>query len=419
MTETLLRRTAETLYWAGRSLERTEGMARIVLIHGNTHVDLPVGEDVRWSPLLAVAGIENAFAECYPGLAQARSASGSLAPEDQVVEFLLTSPMCQESILATVWEVREAFRSARAVIPREAWELSNGLWSSLRERRHEVAQRDGRVRWLREAIASCERVNGTLWGSMRRDSAMAVTRIGQHLERAELTCRFLSVRAESALGDTSPDLYDHVRAMAILRSLGAYQQYRRAMPARPDRSLAEFVLQDEAFPRAVAACLAQVRQHLKELPRNEAALAACTDASVLAASRVDPGMSPPELRQFLDRLGRSIAAVHERITSELFADRTSELAHAERGRETRADRSSVTPRLFRRYRIVHQTAYTYDEPVEESQNEAHLRPRNTLRQRVREHSIDIQPNPVSRSELVDPLGNYVTSFVVGGSFKRC
>jgi len=43
VTQTLLRRTAQSLYWAGRNLERAEDMSRIVLVHGNTHVDLPVG----------------------------------------------------------------------------------------------------------------------------------------------------------------------------------------------------------------------------------------------------------------------------------------------------------------------------------------------------------------------------------------
>lgn len=419
MTQTLLRRTAESLYWAGRDLEQTEGLARIVLVHGNTHMDLPVGEDVGWAPLLAVAHLEREFAESYPGLAQGRSSVAWAIPETQVIEFLLTSPMNQASVLATVTKVREALRSARPVIPREAWELTNALWLSLRESRQDVADRTGRARWLREVIASCERINGTLWGSMRRDSALAVMRTGQHLERAELTCRFLSVRAESALADTSPDPYDHVRAMSLLRSLGAYQQYRRAMPARPNKSLVEFVVQDEAFPRAVAACLAQVRQQLKDLPRNEEALAACMDASVLAATRIVPGMTPAELRALLDELNESIRVIHERIDAELFADRPSELAHGELlAPKPTASRPREATKPLRRYRIVHQTTYTYDAPVEESHNEAHLRPRNTLRQRIREHSIDIHPEPVSRSELVDAWGNYVTSFVVRGNFEQ-
>ena len=62
----LLARMAEAVYWAGRYLERSECTARIVQVHTDTHVDMPVGEDVGWEPLLAIAGVDGQFAEHYP-----------------------------------------------------------------------------------------------------------------------------------------------------------------------------------------------------------------------------------------------------------------------------------------------------------------------------------------------------------------
>jgi hypothetical protein len=56
----LLSRVAEEVYWAGRYLERVEDMSRIVQVHGETHVDLPVGADVGWSPLLDICGADKA-----------------------------------------------------------------------------------------------------------------------------------------------------------------------------------------------------------------------------------------------------------------------------------------------------------------------------------------------------------------------
>jgi len=40
----LLARMVETVYWAGRHLERAEGTARIVQVHTDAHVDLQIGE---------------------------------------------------------------------------------------------------------------------------------------------------------------------------------------------------------------------------------------------------------------------------------------------------------------------------------------------------------------------------------------
>jgi len=422
-TQTLLRRTAESLYRAGRALERAENMAQIVMVHGDTHVDLPVGEDIGWRPLLAVAGVERDFIDAYPSFLQNRrhGAATIAAPEAEVVEFLLCAAANPDSVLANVASVREAMRSARPSVPRAAWELTNALWLNLLEHRQAVAWRDGRVRWLRRVTGDCERINGALWGTMRRDDAMAMIRLGQHLERADLTCRFLMVRAESAMADASGDgdPYEHIRAMSLLRSLGAYQQYRRAMPARPGRgSVVEFMLSDEAFPRTVNSCLTQVREHLKELPNCEDALGACADASVLVGGTVITGLSPAQLRTQLGEVTALIGAVHERISSALFVEPAVERTVAPSVRPLPDLSRDASPPVIRRFRVLHRTTYRYAEPAEESHNEAHLRPRPTLRQRVLSNDIWVDPAPVSHTDFVDGLGNHVSSFVVRGPFEE-
>ena len=72
----LLARMAEAVYWAGRHLERAEGTARIVQVHTDAHVDLPVGEDVGWEPLLAIAGVDSEFAERYQRRPRTSTTSG-------------------------------------------------------------------------------------------------------------------------------------------------------------------------------------------------------------------------------------------------------------------------------------------------------------------------------------------------------
>ena len=72
----LLARMAEAVYWAGRYLERAECTARIVQVHTDAHVDMPVGEDVGWEPLLAIAGVDGEFDEHYPAAAGPRRRAG-------------------------------------------------------------------------------------------------------------------------------------------------------------------------------------------------------------------------------------------------------------------------------------------------------------------------------------------------------
>ena len=47
----LLCRTADSLYWGGRYLERAEGLARLVAEHTALLVDLPTSVPLTWEPV--------------------------------------------------------------------------------------------------------------------------------------------------------------------------------------------------------------------------------------------------------------------------------------------------------------------------------------------------------------------------------
>ena len=267
----LLARMAASVYWAARYLERAEDTARIVQVHGETHIDLPVGEDVGWAPLVEIAGSKAAYRERTSQLVGSSPPSSELrrSVEARVVAYVLTDRDNPSSILASIEGARDNLRRARPVVPREVWELCNELWIASSPATNGVGARDKRVRWLQRVIDEVQRINGVMQGTMRRDEALAFFRMGQHLERAEITCRVLAVRADSAMPDPALKDYSEVHQMALLRSLASYQPFRRAMPARPDAaSTLRFLLQDEAFPRAVCACLTELRDLVKALPHN-------------------------------------------------------------------------------------------------------------------------------------------------------
>ncbi len=312
----LLARMAEAVYWAGRYLERAECTARIVQVHTDTHVDMPIGQDVGWEPLLAIAGVDSEFAERYSEALEA----GDVAPaEEDVIEFLLHGDSNPSSILGAIASARENLRTARPVVPREAWEACNNLWLACCDNLAETDSRQNRVLWLRRVIAGCQRINGILLGTMSRDEAMSFLLIGQNLERADLTTRVLEVRSEKLQPKRGDDPYDAVHWMAALRSLAAYQPFRRAMPARPQGgSTLRFLLQDDRFPRAVSACLAETRAQLKGLARAEGAIDACTDASVMVATAAVSRLTLSGLSEFLDEVQVALALVHEQIDETYF-----------------------------------------------------------------------------------------------------
>jgi uncharacterized alpha-E superfamily protein/transglutaminase-like putative cysteine protease len=428
---------AEAVYWAGRYLERAEDTARIVQVHGETHIDLPVGEDVGWAPLVEIAGTAEAFRARAgrlgagpPGPDQRRSV------EAQVVAYVLTDRDNPSSILASIEGARDNLRRARPVVPREVWELCNELWIALSPAANNVGPRDKRVRWLQRVIDEIQRINGVMQGTMRRDEALAFFRMGQHLERAEITCRVLTVRADSAMPDPGHKGYNEVHQMALLRSLASYQPFRRAMPMRPDAaSTLRFLLQDEAFPRAVCACLSELRDLVKALPHNEPILAACTDTAVLVADAPVSQPTPASLRAFLAELEPAIGNLNDHIEASFFAPAATP-SITDPGNGARGPRPLSHPSTSgspvdraapgkirdvaeeRVYSVTHTTTYDYAAPVEQSYNEAHLRPRLTDHQVCTRHTLEIDPPPTTRFESVDPFGNSVATFVVQGGFEH-
>ncbi len=312
----LLARMAESVYWAGRHLERAEGTARIVQVHTDAHVDMPVGEDVGWEPLLAIAGVHSAFAERY---APTTSPVLSRAAEEDVVEFLLHGDGNGSSILASLTAARENLRTARPVVPREAWEACNNLWLASTDQLAEADSREGRVRWLRRIVAGCQCIHGILLGTMSRDEAMSFLVLGQCIERADLTTRVLDARSDNLRPMGADDPYDVVHWMAVLRSLAAYQPFRRAMPARPQGdSTLRFLLQDDRFPRAVGACLTEARAELKSLPHSERAQEACQNASMVVAAASVARLTVGGLSEFLEEVQSALVEIDQRVDETYF-----------------------------------------------------------------------------------------------------
>ncbi len=134
----LLARMAEAVYWAGRYLERAEDTARIVQIHGESHVDLPVGEDVGWAPLVEIAGSMAQYRERVSPLE-------ATSTESRVVSYVLTDRDNPSSILSSIGAARDNLQRARPVVAREMWEICHELWVDLSPAATEVAQRDQRV----------------------------------------------------------------------------------------------------------------------------------------------------------------------------------------------------------------------------------------------------------------------------------
>jgi uncharacterized alpha-E superfamily protein len=306
----LLSRVAESVYWTGRYLERAESTARIVKVHTELFLDLPKSAGLGWTPLLATTGASDAFQDHH-----------SRAEEELVVGFLIADRRNPGSVLASLEQAREAVRVTRAVFPREAWEALNDLYLIATETCEEAISRRGRLAWADEVISGCQRITGTMAGTMSHDEAYNFMRIGRHIERADMTTRVLDVRAGTLIDDPARQLrpYHDLLWMSVLKSLAAYQMYRRSVPSRvKGAEVLRFLLRDPQFPRSVEHCLTEISRCLLELPHHEEAMTVCASIETrLVAPRVS-SLAWEGLHEFVDQLQVQLIELHDRTAETYF-----------------------------------------------------------------------------------------------------
>jgi uncharacterized alpha-E superfamily protein len=314
----MLSRVAENIYWLARYLERAEDSARIVMVSANLLLDLPKGIAPGWRPLVDITGANQLFEEHYREYG-----------ERQVVRFLLGDERHSGSILYALGAARENCRTIRDIVPREGWEQINELYMYVRDGLPQGLTKRGRYAYLRHVILGTQTIFGLLAGTMLHDQGFEFLRTGRGLERADMTTRIVDVRSASLLPPDAEDLrpFDTVQWVSVLKSLTAYQMYRRSEQVRVQRGpVLHFLFQNAYFPRSVRHCAEVVGSSLEALPRHEAALRVVGRLKRAVLGAELERLSQSELHTFVDELQLGIGELHEVIAATWFPPPLEEAA---------------------------------------------------------------------------------------------
>jgi uncharacterized alpha-E superfamily protein len=305
----MLSRVAENLYWLARSVERAENTARIVNVNANLLLDLPKGIAPGWAPLVDITGANALFEEHYKDYG-----------ERQVMRFLLGDERHAGSILSALNAARENCRTIRDFVPREAWEQINGLTLYARDGLQKGLTKNGRHPYLRGLITGSQLINGLLDGTMLHDQGYELIKLGRYLERADMTTRIADVHSATLLPDADEVRpYDNIQWVSVLKSLTAYQMYRRSTQIRVQRGpVLGFIFKSPRFPRSLRWCIDHIRICVERLPRNEGCLRVNGRLARSLDSVEVEGLSQQELHIFIDDLQLGIADLNEEITQAWF-----------------------------------------------------------------------------------------------------
>ncbi len=306
----MLSRVANNIYWMARYIERAENTAR--LINVNTHLlyDLPKRIRLGWEPIIDITGSRSVYYDLYEE-----------ADERGVIRFIAIDTRNPASILNSLSLARENARTIRDIIPREAWEQVNQLYLSAKNDAQSILTHRHRYDCLRRIISGAQALTGLLAGTMTHDEGYEFLRMGRNLERGDMTTRIIDVRTASLLPELSEDLtpFENIQWMSVLKSLTAYQMYRREMRLRVGRAyVLKFLLQERRFPRALYHTLCEVESCLQLLPHNEKPLKVLGQLQRKVQRTKPHTLVQEELHTYIDKIQLGLIKVHNQIQATYF-----------------------------------------------------------------------------------------------------
>lgn len=309
MSAHTLSSTAERTYWLGRYLERAETTARLISVHGNLIMDLPRRVQDGWKPLIDITGASASFADAFDSHA-----------ERNVCRFLINDARNAGSLLNSLAWARENARTLRGIIPKPAFEYVNEMHLEAQEALLEPLSRSRRISGLARIAERVQQIDGFMSANMMHDAHWRFLRIGQFIERADMTTRVIDVATGTFWqGGLALDVFNDVRWRSVLRSLYAHHSYNTSVGEPITQApVIDFLLTHSGLPRAVTYGLNSVRNNLRDLPRSEAPLAAVQALLDDLRHTAVRELSGAALSAYLDTCQQRISGIHQAVYATYF-----------------------------------------------------------------------------------------------------
>jgi uncharacterized alpha-E superfamily protein len=248
----LLSRVADSVYWMARYIERAENVARYIGVTLQLQLDLPLARAQQWQPLVDTGGDAEAFRERY-----------GEATQSEVIHFLTYDECNPNSIVSCMRAARENARSIRETISSEMWEQINYMYLDLRDKKS-MPEPGRLLDTFRDIRFQCHRFQGVTDATMAHNEPFHFLRMGRMLERADKTSRILDVKYFMLLPSATyiGTSYDDIHWAAVLKSVSGYQMYCQQYGRLTPRSVVEFLVLDNEFPRAMHYCIRRAQDSL-------------------------------------------------------------------------------------------------------------------------------------------------------------
>ncbi|ADV51162.1 alpha-E domain-containing protein [Cellulophaga sp. E16_2] len=250
----MLGRVANTIYWMNRYLERAENYARFMDVNYNLSLEMPPDEEQQWKPIVVITGDW----ELYKSL-------NTKVSKSKVIYFLAFDEKNPNSIYNCILNARENARAIRPEITKEFWEQINALNYLVKAGLENKCHKENNLReFFTNVKNGCQLLYGMYDATISRNEGWHFGKLGQAIERADKTSRVLDTKYHLLLDSPNEvgSSLDLIQWSSLLKSVSAYDMYRKKHGKLTSSSIAEFLILDTEFPRSILACLISAEQSL-------------------------------------------------------------------------------------------------------------------------------------------------------------
>ena len=316
----MISRVADSCFWLGRYLERSDATARTLMVMHNLALDREVAPEQAWRPVVRSADEQPRFL--------LRFGHGAITDGEIVQRYMTWDDQNPSSLRSSITKTRENTRSIREVVSLEVWETINELYLWLGDERAAAEFRDNRFGFLDHIRRSATLCQGMLSETMLHDEALFFIELGTHLERANHTARMLDEYHHAIDGAVNAE-EDVETALwqAMLRISMGFESFMKLNHGLlSGREALGFLLSERRFPRSVRAALASAHGFLArirppeqtELPGG-ATLQRLEALDAWVAGLAVGDKSPAEIHAALQRIVSETNAACDDLGRELFA----------------------------------------------------------------------------------------------------
>ena len=249
----MLSRVADSLYWMGRYMERSDGILRMLKVnYAYSQDDI---HEFSWKPVLKL----------FTYLDNEKAAELEKNPR-AILQYVVTDKENPNAVVNIVTRGRENARSVQDHITKELWQCLNDYYHTMKEDWLEKwLQKDDPITILDVLIKQGLLYYGTADITMSRGEGYSFMNIGKYLERAILSVDILSVR----FSDRNYNVNENTDAAYwkyLLLSISGYELYLKTYRTGFEaKNVVEQVVLNQNFPRSIIYSLVRLQRYFERI----------------------------------------------------------------------------------------------------------------------------------------------------------